>query len=71
MTDPILTRREREVIDLIAQGLTHREAAASLGISRKAVDNRLRSARARYCAVNTNHLIAMIYSKDTQKPLIS
>jgi DNA-binding NarL/FixJ family response regulator len=39
----ILTRREREVANLLAQGLTDREIALELSVSRRTVETHVRS----------------------------
>ena len=67
---PNLTPRERQVVELIAQGLSHQEVAERLGITRKVVSRHLANARDKYRVPNTIALLMMVYSKDTQKPLI-
>lgn len=54
-----LTAREAEVINCLARGATHHQAAADLGISHKTINNHLEKARQRMGAQTTLHLLAL------------
>jgi DNA-binding CsgD family transcriptional regulator len=57
-----LTPREREVLSLIAQGMTFADAADRLIISPYTVSNHIRNARNKLHAVNCTHLIFIALS---------
>jgi DNA-binding CsgD family transcriptional regulator len=54
-----LTGREREVLDLVAEGLTNGEIAARLGVSTLTVIAQIRSASAKLGAVNRGQAAAL------------
>ncbi|WP_349963114.1 LuxR family transcriptional regulator [Rhizobium sp. ZPR3] len=54
-----LTRREREVLQLAAEGWKERQIAARLGITDHAIDKYMRSCREKLGSRNTNHAIAV------------
>lgn len=54
-----LTKKQREVVDLLAQGYTAREIGKRLGITTASVHNRSKAARWKLKAHNTAHLIAL------------
>ncbi|TWB08263.1 LuxR family transcriptional regulator [Rhizobium sp. ERR 1071] len=54
-----LTPREREVLQLAAEGWKERQIAARLGISDHAIDKYMRSCREKLGSRNTNHAIAV------------
>ncbi|TIC83563.1 hypothetical protein E8D34_15655 [Nocardioides sp. GY 10113] len=56
--DP-LTPRERQVVDLVVQGLTDAEIAARLGVARRTVQTQVASARAKLGADSRAHLAAL------------
>jgi two-component system nitrate/nitrite response regulator NarL len=57
---PHLTARERQVIELIAQGLYHKEIAARLGISRSCVSVLMHTARRRNGVRRTLELLMLL-----------
>lgn len=56
---PVITRREKEVLTLIAEGLTNNEIAEKLFISPATVDSHRKSLLAKFEAKNTATLIRM------------
>lgn len=56
---PVITRREKEVLALIAEGLTNNEIAEKLFISTTTVDSHRKSLLAKFEAKNTATLIRM------------
>lgn len=56
---PALTGREVDVLRLLAKGFTHKEAARELGLSTRTVDAHRTTARAKFGAKTTPHLIAL------------
>jgi DNA-binding NarL/FixJ family response regulator len=56
---PALTRREREVLSLLAEGLTHDEIGARLSISAETVRTHVRKASERLGATNRTQAVAM------------
>ncbi len=56
---PVITRREKEVLQLIAEGLTNAEIAAQLFISVPTVNTHRKSLIEKFKATNTAMLIAM------------
>ena len=61
--DIVLTRREKEVLELIAQGMTNNEIAASLFISVTTVDTHRKNLLTKFEAKNTATLIRMAAQK--------
>lgn len=57
--DIVLTRREKEVLELIAQGMTNNEIAASLFISVTTVDTHRKNLLTKFEAKNTATLIRL------------
>jgi len=55
----ILTRREKEVLELIAQGLTNNEIAAKLFVSPTTVDTHRKNLLAKFDVKNTASLVRM------------
>jgi DNA-binding CsgD family transcriptional regulator len=55
---PLLTPRQTDVVRLAALGLTAKETARRLGISKNTVDEHLRDARRRLGAATKSQLIA-------------
>lgn len=55
--NPVLTRREKEVLELIADGLTNGEIAAKLFISVATVDTHRKNLLAKFQAKNTASLV--------------
>jgi len=56
---PVLTRREKEVLLLIADGLTNVEVAEKLFISSTTVDTHRKNLLAKFDARNTASLVKM------------
>lgn len=56
---PVITRREKEVLKLIAEGLTNKEIAAKLFISTTTVDTHRNSLLSKFNVKNTANLIRM------------
>jgi DNA-binding NarL/FixJ family response regulator len=56
---PILTRREKEVLGLIAEGLTNNEIAQKLFVSPTTVDTHRKNLLAKFETRNTASLIRM------------
>lgn len=56
----VLTSREREVADLVVEGLTDHEIAARLGVAARTVESHLASARRKLGAANRSHLVALL-----------
>ena len=56
---PVLTRREKEVLELIAEGMTNNEIAAKLFISSTTVDTHRKNLLAKFDAKNTASLVKM------------
>jgi DNA-binding NarL/FixJ family response regulator len=56
---PLLTRREKEVLELIAEGMTNNEIAQKLFISSTTVDTHRKNLLAKFDAKNTATLIRM------------
>ncbi|NLS21175.1 hypothetical protein HGP16_32270 [Rhizobium sp. P40RR-XXII] len=58
-----LTAREREVLQLAAEGWKERQIASRLGITDHAIDKYMRSCREKLGSRNTNHAIALALRK--------
>jgi DNA-binding NarL/FixJ family response regulator len=56
---PALTRREREVLSLLAEGLTHEQIGTRLSISAETVRTHVRKASERLGATNRTQAVAM------------
>lgn len=52
-----MTERERDILTLVGRGLTHKAAAAVLGISRRSVERTLARARSRCGAESTLQML--------------
>lgn len=59
---PRLTFREREIINLIASGLSAKEVAAELAIAPRTVEGHLENCRHKFGARNRTHLIVQCAS---------
>lgn len=55
---PVITRREKEVLVLIAEGLTNKEIADKLFVSQSTVDSHRKNLLAKFEALNTAALVA-------------
>ena len=60
---PVITRREKEVLELIAEGMTNNEIAAKLFISTTTVDTHRKNLLAKFETKNTASLIKIAVSK--------
>lgn len=60
---PVITRREKEVLELIAEGMTNNEIAAKLFISTTTVDTHRKNLLAKFDVKNTASLIKIAVSK--------
>lgn len=60
-TAPIITRREKEVLELLANGLTNNEIAQKLFVSPTTVDSHRKSLIAKLNAKNTPELIKLAF----------
>lgn len=58
---PVLTRREKEVLGLIAEGLTNNEIAAKLFLSSTTVDTHRKNLLAKLSAKNTAELVKLAF----------
>ena len=56
---PVLTRREKEVLELIAEGMTNNEMAEKLFVSPTTIDTHRKNLLAKFNAKNTATLIKM------------
>lgn len=56
-----LTKREKEVLKLISEGLTSEEIAKIIGVTQRTVDAHRANAMQRTGAKNSAHLVAMWY----------
>lgn len=63
-----LTQRERQIVELLAHGLTGEEIAARLGLSRETVRTHIRNALRRAGAKTRAHLIALVYDLGGSPP---
>lgn len=60
-TSPVITRREKEVLELLADGLTNNELAAKLFVSTTTVDTHRKNLLAKLKAKNTAELIKLAF----------
>ncbi len=58
---PVLTRREKEVLELIAEGLTNGEVAEKLFVSTTTVDTHRKNLLAKFEAKNTAELVKLAF----------
>jgi DNA-binding CsgD family transcriptional regulator len=61
MQSSILTRRQRQVMELVAQGLTNAEIAARLGIKEYTVKGHLNALRYKIDASHKAHMVAVLF----------
>ena len=57
-----LTPKEKEILELVAQGWTARESADQMGISVRTVEHHVNNLRFKLNAENTAHLITRAFS---------
>lgn len=55
---PVLTAREHEILEYIAQGLSTKEVAQHVGIAPRTVDKHVENIRLKLRAKNRTHMIA-------------
>ena len=55
---PVLTTREHEILEFIAQGLSTKEVAQQVGIAPRTVDKHVENIRLKLRAKNRTHMIA-------------
>lgn len=60
-TAPLLTRREKEVLELIAEGMTNNEIAEKIFISASTVDTHRKNLLAKMSARNTAELVKLAF----------
>jgi DNA-binding CsgD family transcriptional regulator len=60
MATPVLTARERQIAELLLEGLTNREIGQALHISSRTVQSHLELTRAKVGARNRTHLAALL-----------
>jgi DNA-binding NarL/FixJ family response regulator len=58
---PVITRREKEVLELLAEGLTNQEIAARIFVGTTTVDSHRKSLLAKFHAKNTAELIKLAF----------
>lgn len=56
--DPVLTSRELEILEFIAQGLSTKEVALHIDIAPRTVDRHIENIRLKLRAKNRTHMIA-------------
>lgn len=56
--DPGLTERERQILELVADGLSSKQVAQQIGIAPRTVDRHIENLRHKMRARNKSHLIA-------------
>ena len=56
---PVLTRREKEVLELIAEGMTNNEIAKKLFVANTTVDTHRKNLLAKFEVKNTASLVKM------------
>ncbi|MEP2357784.1 MAG: helix-turn-helix transcriptional regulator [Marinomonas sp.] len=55
---PVLTARESEILEYVAQGLSTKEVAQHVGIAPRTVDRHVENVRLKLRAKNRTHMIA-------------
>lgn len=56
---PALTAREQQVLELIAQGLSAKEAAQAIGIAPRTVERHIENVRLKIRARNRTHMVTL------------
>lgn len=54
---PLVTAREREILELVAQGLSTKEIASEVSIAPRTVDRHIENARLKLGARNRTHMV--------------
>ena len=57
-SDPVLTARELEILEFVAQGLSTKEVAQQIDIAPRTVDRHIENIRLKLRAKNRTHMIA-------------
>ena len=57
-TEPVLTPRESEVLELVANGLSAKEVAHQIGIAPRTVERHIENVRMKMRARNRAHMVA-------------
>lgn len=65
--DPGLTEREREILELVAEGLSSKQVAQHIGIAPRTVDRHIENLRHKMGARNKSHLVAKAVAFGTLK----
>jgi DNA-binding CsgD family transcriptional regulator len=55
---PVLTPREREILELVAQGLSTKQVAQNVDIAPRTVDRHVENIRLKLRAKNRSHMVA-------------
>ena len=63
LSTPILTRREKEVLELISEGMTNKEIADKIFVSQSTVDSHRKNLLAKFNVLNTASLITAANKK--------
>lgn len=63
--DPGLTERERQILELVADGLSSKQVAQRVGIAPRTVDRHIENLRHKLRARNKSHLIAKAFAYGT------
>ena len=58
-----LTHRQKQLLQLLANDYSQKQAAEKMGLSPHTVKNHLHNARQKNSARNTAHLVAMAYTE--------
>jgi len=61
MSETALTRREKQIRDLVVRGLTSPEIGMSLGISHRTVEDHRKQVLRKYKVRNTVELVRTVY----------
>jgi DNA-binding CsgD family transcriptional regulator len=59
MLHPLLTKRENEILDMVAQGMTNKQIGTQLGISWRTIKNHMKKIRVKLGAKNSAHAVAI------------
>ncbi|WP_327348932.1 helix-turn-helix transcriptional regulator [Streptomyces europaeiscabiei] len=66
-----LSPREEQVLDFIAAGLTHAQAARRLGISQHTVDTHVKRIRAKLGVGNKAEMVRLALARETSRPMVT
>ncbi len=62
------TKRQMQILSLVANGLTHKEVAKTLGTSASTVKNQMHNLLERVGAKSQAHAVFIVFAKDEKKP---